>query len=650
MYKIFCSFACYIFWATVSQAQYVKSSVPDTWKGFQRINFSIGDHKAYYVEPKEPLSGKPWVWRSSFPDWHTDMDSILLAKGFHIAYVSVDDQFGSPYAMQVWDRFYLYLTGMKGLASRPALEAVSRGGLYAYGWAKRNPDKVSCIYAEAPVCDIKSWPGGKGSGKGDSTEWKKLLIAMHWDEQQALTFRDNPVDNLEGLASFKVPVLHVIGQDDKIVPNTENTYVLTQRYIALGGPAAVYPVTDGPRQLEGHHFPIRKAREFADFIYRNSFPVNTSLSYKNYITIRGGLQNSFKLFTGKKEATVGFLGGSITHNPGWREKVSLYLSERFPETKFRFIEAAIPSLGSLAHSFRLQQDLLDSGKVDLMFLEAAVNDRGSGIDSVTELRALEGIVRHAKRSNPAMDIIMMSFADTYKTADYAKGKIPLEVFNHELVASHYNLPSINLAKEVADKIKEGEFSWDDDFKDIHPSPFGQELYFATIKSLFQDAFVTQENERNVKSSRPAALIPASFTKGRYYNIRNGKPDAKWTYVPNWKPADHLSTREGFVNVPMLVSEQPGASLVLPFRGTAVGMAIISGADAGIISYSIDKGQVKELDLYTEYSSWLHLPYYILFEGDLKRGSHTLTLTVLDKKNQNSKGNACRVVNFLVNDN
>ena len=29
-----------------------------------------------------------------------------------------------------------------------------------------NTDKVFCIYVDAPVCDFKSWPGGKGKGKG----------------------------------------------------------------------------------------------------------------------------------------------------------------------------------------------------------------------------------------------------------------------------------------------------------------------------------------------------------------------------------------------------------------------------------------------------------------------------------------------------
>jgi sialidase-1 len=46
------------------------------------------------------LEGKPWIWRASFPDWHTDMDSILLAKGFHVVFVDVDDEYGSLYSIQ----------------------------------------------------------------------------------------------------------------------------------------------------------------------------------------------------------------------------------------------------------------------------------------------------------------------------------------------------------------------------------------------------------------------------------------------------------------------------------------------------------------------------------------------------------------------
>jgi sialidase-1 len=626
----------------------IHNKVTDSWKGFERVNITIGPHKAYYVNPKKSLEGNPWVWRASFPDWHTDIDSILLTKGFHVAFVNVDDQYGSPYALQVWDTFYKYLTTKQSFAAKVALEGVSRGGLYVYGWAKRNPDKVSCIYNEAPVCNIKSWPGGKFSAPGDANLWKQLQQVYHITEQQALDYHDNPIDNLDGLAAFKIPVMHIIGITDQVVPNTENTNILAQRYTALGGPMMIYPVTAGPQELNGHHFPIEHPEQWADRIMGYSYPVKKILSYADYFTARNGLANSFNIFNSGKKATVAFLGGSITYNPGWREKISRYLIERFPSTDFHFIQAGIPSLGSVPHAFRLQQDVLDSGKVDLMFVEAAVNDNVNGLDSLTEIRALEGIVRHAKKANPLMDLVMMSFVDPDKIRDYNNGKTPLQIKNHELVAAHYGLPSINLAKEVTDKINNHEFSWQYDFKDLHPAIYGQELYFASIKSLLNSCFDNQQGIAPKTNQLPKPLNGFNLDNGRYYNIRNAKNLNGWAINPNWAPNNNLTTREGFVHKPMLIGTTPGSSLTLPFSGTAIGMAIVSGPDAGIISYSVDGGAEKKMDLYTEFSSWIYLPWYVTFSTDLRKGSHTLSLKIDTDKNKNSKGNTCQVIYFLTN--
>ena len=645
---IVCLFGLLMFFnaAIAQQTPPLKS---DYWKGFDRVHFLIGTHPAYVVKPVKALPGNPWVWRASFPDWHTDIDSILLRKGFYVAYVSFDDQYGSPAAMQVWDKFYNLLTDSLKLSSRPALEAVSRGNLYAFGWAKRNPDKVSCIYTETPIYDMKSWPGGKGKGVGDPECWKQLKEVYHLTEEQAMAYKDNPVDNLEGLAAFKVPVLNVIGLNDKIAPRGENTDIFVQRYTALGGPAAIYPVADGPQELQGHHFPIRHPDHFADFIFCNSYPVKKILPYIDYINTRGGIANFYKTILKNKKATVAFLGGSITFNPGWRQMICAYLQERFPDTHFHFIAAGIPSLGSLAHSFRLQRDVLDSGKVDLMFVEAAVNDRGSGVDSATQMHSLEGIVRHARKSNPSMDMIFMEFADTYKNNDYDKGVVPGEVFRHEAVAIHYNLPSINLAKEVHDKIRNGEFDWNNDFKDIHPAPLGEELYFENIKKFLELSF--NRIPVDLKITEHALTKPTSkysFEDGHYDDVTHAQHDANWTYNSNWTPSNHESTRDGFVNVPMLTTEAIGATLKFPFTGNAVGIAVISGDDTGIISYSIDNSAPQRLDLYTEFSNWLYLPYYQLLGKDLKNSKHILTIKMEKDKNPNSKGNACRIVHFLVN--
>ncbi|MBW7914608.1 MAG: alpha/beta hydrolase [Taibaiella sp.] len=243
------------------------------WHGFVKQSFVFNGRQAHIIEPQQPLPGNPWVWRAYFPYWHTDMDSILLSKGFHVAYVDCSDMFGSVKAMQVWEKFYDYLIDEKQFSKKPALEGVSRGGLYIYAWAKRNPNKVSCIYAEAPVLDIKSWPGGKGRGRGSTVNWQKLLKAYHFTEEDAMMFSDNSFDNLVTLAAYEVPVVHVVCERDSIVPLTENTEIFERNYKKYGGNIRVDYMKEDVNEA-GHHFTIKNPQQYADFIFKYSYTIS----------------------------------------------------------------------------------------------------------------------------------------------------------------------------------------------------------------------------------------------------------------------------------------------------------------------------------------------------------------------------------------
>ncbi|MBS1933266.1 MAG: hypothetical protein JST96_04650, partial [Bacteroidetes bacterium] len=50
-----------------------------------------------------------------------------------------------------------------------------------------------------------------------------------------------------------------------------------------------------------------------------------TLNPELFMKTRGGLNNSYAAITKNKNATIAFLGGSITYNPGWRDKVCAYL-------------------------------------------------------------------------------------------------------------------------------------------------------------------------------------------------------------------------------------------------------------------------------------------------------------------------------------
>jgi hypothetical protein len=163
-------------------------------------------------------------------------DISLLKAGFYVAFIDVGNTFGCPDAMKHFDAFYKVMTTQYGLSGKPALEGLSRGGLYAYRWAYVNTDKVGCIYGDAPVCDMKSWPGGKGKGLGSPPDWQEAIKDYHFaNEQQMIAFKGNPIDILAPIAAAHLPILHVCGDADKAVPKAENTDIARERYMKLGG-------------------------------------------------------------------------------------------------------------------------------------------------------------------------------------------------------------------------------------------------------------------------------------------------------------------------------------------------------------------------------------------------------------------------------
>lgn len=618
-----------------------------SWKGFQRYDFQFEGRDARLIVPDQALTGKPWVWRARFPDWHTEADSILIAEGYHLAYINTNNAFGSPKSMEIWDHFYAFLQKEYQLNQKVALMGVSRGGLFIYNWAKSNVDKVICIYAEVPVCDFKSWPGGLGSGEGNPKSWETLKEAYGFSSDEvAKAYVDNPIDNLETLAKAKIPILHMIGLEDKVVPPEENTFRLVDRYISLGGPATIVPCTEGPQKLQGHHFELETPRLIADFIQYHTqafLPIHAS----DYHELYDGLTNSQLRFERERKGRIAFLGGSITYNHGWRDSIANYFIKRFPDTEFEFIEAGIPSMGTTPAAFRLQRDVLSKGKIDLLFEEAAVNDATNGRTKTEQIRALEGIIRHLRQQNPEMDMVLMHFVDPDKMKTYNNGQIPEVIQNHNQVARHYRIPSINLAKEVTDRINNGEFTWKDDFKNLHPSPFGQGVYAKSMITFLDNALPKSiaTDDKISKHPLPAPLDPASYSNGVLLDIQSAKTKKGWMIDPLWNPKDGKGLRANYFDVPMLISETPDATLKLKFSGTAVGIAVAAGPDAGIIEYRIDKGDWRTLDLATRWSQSLHLPWYYTLDADLSPKAHQLELRLA--KNQMQK--ACRIRCFYVNE-
>jgi pimeloyl-ACP methyl ester carboxylesterase len=207
----------------------------DQWNGYRRHSFTLDTRKCFVVEPARAAAGKPWIWRARFWGHRPEVDVALLGKGFHLVYMDIVEMYGSPKAVAHWNEFYRFLTAEHGFHRKAVLEGMSRGGLTVYAWASANPEKVACIYADAPVCDFRTWPRDKAP-----KNWTGLLEVYGFrNDEEALAYTGNPVDTLAPLARAKVPLLHVHGDADDVVPLGTNTAVVERRYKELGGQITV---------------------------------------------------------------------------------------------------------------------------------------------------------------------------------------------------------------------------------------------------------------------------------------------------------------------------------------------------------------------------------------------------------------------------
>lgn len=177
-----------------------------------------------------------------------------------------------------------------------------------------------------------------------------------------------------------------------------------------------------------------------------------------------------------------FWADSITEMNGWKNMFEKQLQQRFPYTTFEFVEAGIGSTGTTPGSFR-RKCILSKGKIDLLFVEAAVNDHTNHFSPLEQVRGMEGEVRHALLSNPEMDIVMLHFIYDPFIPMVAKKQQPDVILNHERVANHYLIPSVNLVQEIGERMQDGEFTWEQ-FGGTHPLPFGHKFYAAAINHLF----------------------------------------------------------------------------------------------------------------------------------------------------------------------
>jgi lysophospholipase L1-like esterase/pimeloyl-ACP methyl ester carboxylesterase len=245
--------------------------------GFQGFDFNFRSRNAKIVVPRRTYPGHPWVWRARFWGHEPQLDIALLERGFHIVYCDVAELYGNKEAISIWNDYYKLLT-RSGLAKKSVMEGMSRGGVYVYRWATAYSNRVAAIYADAPVMDLKSWPGGKLKSKGSPEDWETFKKDFGLKtEKEAIAFKGNPMDLTKKITAAGFPMLHVVGDADDVVPVSENTAPFEQKIREAGGFIQVIH-----KPGVGHHpHSLQNPQPIVDFVLRatnyrevqNKFPV-----------------------------------------------------------------------------------------------------------------------------------------------------------------------------------------------------------------------------------------------------------------------------------------------------------------------------------------------------------------------------------------
>jgi lysophospholipase L1-like esterase len=355
--------------------------------------------------------------------------------------------------------------------------------------------------------------------------------------------------------------------------------------------------------------------------------------------VRRGLPNVFAKWWAGKPVRVGYLGGSITAQNGWRPKTLAWFNQQHPNSTSVEINAAIGGTGSDLGVFRLRQDVLDH-KPDLLFVEFAVNDGGSPTDRI--LKAMEGIVRQTWRADPTTDICFVYTLTEGMLGDLDAGKFPHAASVMEQVADRYGIPSIHMGLEVAHLhratklIFTGQLPKTDADRfalngtivfspdGVHPyETTGHELYLAAIKRSF--AQIEQAGVAPGPHTLPQPLVADNWEQAKLVPLSAVSLSQDWRKL---EPSEDRKADEYRRYLPGLwKANRAGASMTIRFKGTSLLVYDLLGPDCGQVSVQVDNlpaYAVSRFDAYCLYHRLGVLPV----ADSVPFGVHTVCLRIL----------------------
>jgi lysophospholipase L1-like esterase len=367
---------------------------------------------------------------------------------------------------------------------------------------------------------------------------------------------------------------------------------------------------------------------------------------KACVQARGGLPFCFrKLPTGEK-IRISFYGGAAAVGEGasrpelcYRELLPAYLRHLYPKAQAGGYDYTATGNGSWLGAFSVGKDSY-YGVNDLFVLDFALDDADAPETQVCE--SMEGIVRQLRSRSPETEFIFLYVFSKDQMDSFRKGEVPASIRAQEKIAAHYGIPSVNAAKFVADRILAGTLSLEEFSRDgVRPTDKGHALYLEAMKPLFDQCRAAAEtNTALATRALPKPLTAHPLEKAQSIFYEWCKREGRWT-------TGQESPSARFTHV--LVSDTPGDTLTVNFKGESAGYVGVSGPDSGDVEFSVDGGEWRpHANFLPEAGSSFRVHGVLAARGLAPEANHELKLRVAGNQPKGSAGRVIRIGFVLVN--
>ena len=204
----------------------------ELWLDKYRIeHFCFDGREALIVFPDKPDRECRWMLKTEYFGAFPALECELLDRGWHLTYMKNRSRWGTRDDLDSKYAFVKEIADRWDLSPRCVPVGMSLGGLQAIKLAALHPDIISCLYLDAPVVNILSYPFGfAGLTEESDSVRKEALAALSLDMAGMIAYRDHPLDHIPKLVRCRIPICLVWGENDTTVPFEQNGMEILKAY------------------------------------------------------------------------------------------------------------------------------------------------------------------------------------------------------------------------------------------------------------------------------------------------------------------------------------------------------------------------------------------------------------------------------------